>query len=89
MLIKLEKKLLSSHHTRRVYFRPIYNIELKQIKKITFYSGHGSSRALSESMTSQSFQLAVSNVKNNLQTKAGTIFWPDNNQLWTSNVQVS
>ncbi|XP_050057142.1 uncharacterized protein LOC114122403 [Aphis gossypii] len=51
-------------------------------------SGHGSSRALSESMTSQSFQLAVSNVKNNLQTKAGTIFWPDNSQLWTFNVQV-
>ncbi|CAH1725607.1 unnamed protein product [Aphis gossypii] len=47
-------------------------------------SGHGCSRALSESMTSQSFQLAVSNVKNNLQTKAGTIFWPDNSQLWTS-----
>ncbi|KAE9527257.1 hypothetical protein AGLY_012955 [Aphis glycines] len=51
-------------------------------------SGHGSSRALSESMTSQSFHLAVSNVKNNLQTKAGTIFWPDNSQLWTFNVQV-
>ncbi|KAF0767286.1 DUF4455 domain-containing protein [Aphis craccivora] len=51
-------------------------------------SAHGSSRALSESLTNQSFRLAVSNVKNNLQTKAGTIFWPENSQLWTYNVQV-
>lgn len=37
-----------------------------------------------------SVELAVNTVKQYLRSEAvGTVFWPDNKQLWAENVQVS
>ncbi|XP_029347592.1 uncharacterized protein LOC100571617 [Acyrthosiphon pisum] len=42
---------------------------------------------LPESLAKSDVKQAISNVKSHLRTKSGTIFWPDNSQLWSHNVQ--
>ncbi|XP_060860939.1 uncharacterized protein LOC132938239 [Metopolophium dirhodum] len=61
---------------------------LENINDSTSATASIGSGDLPESLAKPGVEQAISNMKSHLRTKSGIIFWPDNSQLWSHNVQV-